>query len=234
MSKDFYVYLHRKATTGEVFYVGKGQDDRGWETTTGRNKYWHNVVRKHGFYVEIVISGVQEWYAFEVEFNMIALYGREDTGHGNLVNMTDGGQGESGRHTPESTRQKISKANSGKIASKETREKMSASQKGRKHTEQTKLKMSESGKKRSPDTFGFRPKVAVVRDNSVVYEGSKLAEQLLICEGLRTANNSNIVGCCNGRHKSCAGSVWRYATPEETAALKEKGASWAPLSELFA
>lgn len=27
---DFYVYLHRKKTTKEVFYVGKGSGDRVW------------------------------------------------------------------------------------------------------------------------------------------------------------------------------------------------------------
>jgi hypothetical protein len=93
LPKDFYVYLHRKATTGEVFYVGKGFGRRAWKVSCKRSQHWKNTVRKHGLIVEIAADGLQEWYAHEMERDLIALYGRRDLGHGPLVNLTDGGEG---------------------------------------------------------------------------------------------------------------------------------------------
>ena len=96
---DFYVYLHKKKTNGEVFYVGKGKN---WRATnkTQRNKFWKRVVKKYGLVVEIVEKDIQEWYAHELEKDLIALYGRRDQGSGPLVNLTDGGEGSSGyKHT---------------------------------------------------------------------------------------------------------------------------------------
>lgn len=86
----FYVYVHRRATDGRVFYVGKGKGRRAW-TAQGRSNYWRNIVAKHGLIVEVVQDNMQEWWAFEMECELIALYGRE-----NLCNLTDGGDGTSG------------------------------------------------------------------------------------------------------------------------------------------
>lgn len=97
--QDFYVYIHRKATTGEIFYVGKGTGRRAW-TAKNRNVYWHRVVKKHGLVVEIVLDGLQEWAALELEIDYIALHGRKNTGYGSLINLTDGG--ENPPHTTES------------------------------------------------------------------------------------------------------------------------------------
>jgi hypothetical protein len=105
LPKDFYVYLHRKATTGEVFYVGKGQGKRLYGYSA-RNRHWHHVANKHGFTAHIVEDGLQEWAAFELERDLIALYGRQDVGMGRLVNYTDGGEGSSGTVQSEETRQK--------------------------------------------------------------------------------------------------------------------------------
>lgn len=87
---DFYVYVHRKATNGQIFYVGKGSGSRAYEF--GRNDHWNRTAKKHGFKVEIVENGLQEWYALELEINLIAYYGRQDLRLGTLVNKTDGGE----------------------------------------------------------------------------------------------------------------------------------------------
>lgn len=96
---DFYVYIHKKKATGEVFYVGKGKDSRAW-STKGRNRAWEYLVKKHDYIVEIVQDRLQEWYAFELEKDLIAFYGRRDCGHGTLVNLTDGGESPSGVDCP--------------------------------------------------------------------------------------------------------------------------------------
>ena len=92
---DFYVYLHRKKTTGEVFYVGKGKGRRAWQHSD-RSDYWKKVANKHGYLVELFQNNIQEWYAFELERELISYYGREDLNEGTLVNFTDGGEGLSG------------------------------------------------------------------------------------------------------------------------------------------
>ena len=98
---DFYVYLHRKKTTGEVFYVGKGKGRRAWQHSD-RSDYWKKVAKKHGYFVELVQNNILEWYAFELERELISYYGREDLNEGTLVNFTDGGEGLSGYfHSPE-------------------------------------------------------------------------------------------------------------------------------------
>ena len=80
---DYYVYLHRKATTGEVFYVGKGCKNRAW-SSGGRSRLWKYIVNKHGYTVEIYQDCIQEWYAFELEVDLILKYGRIDLGTGTL------------------------------------------------------------------------------------------------------------------------------------------------------
>lgn len=101
---DFYVYLHRRATDGRVFYVGKGANRRAWQKDR-RNAHWKNVVNKHGYTVDIVQDGMQEWWAFELECELIAYYGR---GSGMLCNATDGGEGAKGAVRSVETRKKLS------------------------------------------------------------------------------------------------------------------------------
>lgn len=104
---DFYVYLHRKPATGEAFYVGKGSNDRAWNVE--RNIQWKRTRNKHGLVVEIIASGLQEWYALELEMNLIAYYGRADLGKGTLLNKTDGGDGCKGLLVTEETKELQSK-----------------------------------------------------------------------------------------------------------------------------
>lgn len=106
--KDFYVYAHRRAATGEIFYIGKGYGRRAW-STSGRSKHWRNTVAKEGLTVELVATGLQEWYALELEMALISLHGRRDTGHGQLVNFTDGGEGTVGAIATKESRMRKSK-----------------------------------------------------------------------------------------------------------------------------
>lgn len=94
-----YVYQHRKADTGDVFYVGKGTvrkrrksvDYERANCRHGRSDWWHRVVRKHGVIVEIVASFRSDEYSQQFERALIAEYGRHS-----LVNLTDGGDGHAG------------------------------------------------------------------------------------------------------------------------------------------
>ncbi len=93
---DFYVYLHARPD-GQVFYVGKGAGRRAWDFSPSRRTEWHlRVARKYGrANIRVMTHGVEsENLAFELERFLIAehrLSGRE------LINLTDGGEGCSGR-----------------------------------------------------------------------------------------------------------------------------------------
>ena len=102
---DFYVYVHKKKTNGEVFYVGKGSGKRAW-SAFGRNSLWKRTADKYGWLVEIVQDNLQDWYAFELERDLISYYGRRDLGHGNLTNMSDGGDGPS-KMNPEAVKRAL-------------------------------------------------------------------------------------------------------------------------------
>jgi len=131
----FYVYVHRRKDTNEVFYVGKGCGKRAWKKTT-RSDWWKRIEAKYGRTVEIVLTDMSEDDAFKLENGLIDFYGRE-----NLCNLTDGGMG--GVSPNAETREKMSVAGRGRKRSEETREKMRAAATGRKHSEQTKQKIKE-------------------------------------------------------------------------------------------
>lgn len=80
----YYVYVHKKYD-GTVFYVGKGKNKRAWSQHS-RNRFWRNITSKQQWSVEIVADGLQEWYALELETELIYLYGKRSDG-GSLVNL---------------------------------------------------------------------------------------------------------------------------------------------------
>jgi hypothetical protein len=134
---DFYVYLHKKKTTGEVFYVGKGTGKRAYHKTK-RSKFWKNIVDKHGYIVEFVEVGLQEWYAFELEQNLISYYGRRDLEEGCLVNATEGGEGSSGHIWTEEMKEWRSLKTKEQFSSAEMRKKASDAKKGKKLSQKAK------------------------------------------------------------------------------------------------
>jgi hypothetical protein len=94
-----YVYGHYRKDTKELFYVGKGTGKRAW-SERHRNRYWKNVVNKHGFNVKILHDNLTDEEAFNKEKELIAEVGLE-----NLTNMLDGGQGLSSEAAKERARQ---------------------------------------------------------------------------------------------------------------------------------
>ena len=86
------VYVHKRLDTDAIFYVGMGSLIRS-SSKLHRNKHWHNLVNKNGYYTEIVARNLSIQDAYELESFLIQEIGRKDLGLGNLVNMTDGGDG---------------------------------------------------------------------------------------------------------------------------------------------
>jgi hypothetical protein len=99
----YYVYLHYKPD-GSPFYVGKGKNKRAYKVH-GRNTYWKAIVNKYGYYVEILDYFNTEQEAHNREISLI--FTLKSSGF-KLCNMTNGGEGTSGRIYTEETKQKIS------------------------------------------------------------------------------------------------------------------------------
>lgn len=132
-TEGFYVYVHRRRDTNEVFYVGKGLGKRAWKKTS-RSEWWKRIEAKSGRSVEIVCQRLTEDQAFELERSLIQYYGAET-----LCNLDSGGMG--GKVPSSETRSKMSAASKGRPKSLEMRIRLSASNAGRRHSDEAKAKI---------------------------------------------------------------------------------------------
>ena len=165
MKQAFYIYEHRRKDSGMVFYVGKGCGQRA-KNFHNRGRYWNNVANAAGG-VDITypVLGVDEEMALLAEVELIDAYRRRGI---RITNITDGGEGTTGRCQTEEAKRKIGEANKhtpkasgeshgmyGKTHSEESLVKMSAARKGlylgelhpmfgKHHTEESRAKMSKS------------------------------------------------------------------------------------------
>jgi hypothetical protein len=104
----YYIYAHYTADTNEIFYIGKGVGRRAYKRERN-NSLWTNIYNKHGLKVKILFYFDNEQLSLITEKYLIKSIGRRDLGLGPLANMTDGGEGTSGRICLPKTRKKISK-----------------------------------------------------------------------------------------------------------------------------
>lgn len=144
----------------EPFYVGKGIKQRFLSHVCESdekciNKLKHNVInkiKKNNFdlkdYIFKLHEEITDSVACEKEIELIKLIGRRDKKLGPLTNLTDGGEGASGRFLSEEAKQKISSARKKAKMSDETKQKIRDANLGKKHSDITKQKISETNKGR--------------------------------------------------------------------------------------
>lgn len=167
---NYYVYLHKRKTDLEIFYIGKGIGRRAW-AKSGRNSWWKRIVEKHDYNVEIYQDNLSNEEALKLECKLTL----ELKGNSKLVNMVLGGGGitgwkhsdeakekiskfNKGKKMPEAERQAFIKRITGKKLSEEHKKNMSLAKKGKarpKLSEETKSKISKAhiGMKSSPETI---------------------------------------------------------------------------------
>ena len=89
----FYIYAYLRED-GTPYYIGKGFDNRAY------NKHKKIPVPKDKSRIVFYQTNLLEDDSHRLEIKYIKLFGRKDLGTGILRNMTDGGEGSSGRKTP--------------------------------------------------------------------------------------------------------------------------------------
>lgn len=212
------VYRHIRKDKNEVFYIGIGNSKRPYSKSC-RNYHWRNIVKNTPYEIEILAEGLTWEQAIAKEREFISLYGREDLGNGTLVNLTDGGEGNTGYVASKTTRQKQSAAKKGRKLSKETKLKISEGNKGKTVSEETRIRYSiaKRGVKRPKQTiehiearrasgcFGSRKKPVKCLNNGIVYNSAtEAAEKLGI-------TNKHIGTVCNGKRTHTNGYKFEYA-----------------------
>ena len=113
----YFIYVHTRNDTGQVFYVGKGtrthakQYQRAY-VTKKRSRFWQAIAAKAGYSVVLYAEFYAEAAAFDMERALIAEFKRARDG-GTLCNLTLGGEGHVGLSASPETRAKLSAAVSG-------------------------------------------------------------------------------------------------------------------------
>ncbi|MCK9994329.1 MAG: hypothetical protein Dbin4_02849 [Alphaproteobacteria bacterium] len=135
----FYVYVLRHPD-GVPLYVGKGCGDRAKRHLSRSHSQFVNriisKIRRDGGepILDFIFETADESAAHAKEIEVIGIYGRRNNGTGCLANLTDGGEGQSGRICSDTTKKKIGAKSAGRECSVEARAKISKAHKGRKHT----------------------------------------------------------------------------------------------------
>jgi hypothetical protein len=161
----FHVYELADPTDGSVFYVGKGnarrkrlndhirQGERLIEGKSVKNRILAGTIRgilEKGLapLFNVIFESEDENLILAIEVELIAKYGRINTGTGCLSNLTNGAEGACGlRHTEES-KLAIGRASKSRKMSDAAREKIRVAATGRSHTFESKQKIGERSKSR--------------------------------------------------------------------------------------
>lgn len=174
------VYLHKRLSDGEVFYVGIGSKKRPYSKNS-RNKHWRNYTTKHEYEVSILFEKLTWKEACIREKSLILDYGRRDLGLGTLVNMTDGGDGQC--NLAQESRSKISKANKGKVPW----------MKGRRHTKEAKQANREKHLGNIPSNKGLPSP----------FRGIKRPEHSKLMQGSGNSNAKKVICLATKKEYKC-------------------------------
>lgn len=185
-----YVYQHIRLDNNTVFYIGIGlnsSNKRRVNSNRSRNTHWHSIVKKYGFRSEVIYDNISWEEACNIEVDLIKLYGRSDLGLGELVNKSDGGEGNVNMVVSELTKQKLRDANIGKkgvyVMPDSMKKYLSEKRKGIVFSEEHKRKLREAklGTKRSQETkskiseHNNKKKLVLDTESGVFFESVKEA-----------------------------------------------------------
>jgi len=148
----FYVYAYLR-DDGTPYYIGKGHGKRAWNKHIGITVPTNNKI-------VLLESNLTEVGAFALERRYIRWYGRKDLGSGILRNLTDGGDGATGKRGPQKAPRspehiaKLVAAAKERMSDPVKRRQISMSLKGTIFSEERKIKLR--GRKQSLETITKR------------------------------------------------------------------------------
>ncbi len=220
-----YIYIHRRLDNNEIFYIGVGLSiKKGYNRAkdkNNRNKFWEKIVKKYGFTYEILHDNLKPEEALKKEQELISLHGRRNKGKGNLVNLTDGGEGttnhiKSKKEIENIRKRSIGNKNSlGKKHSQETKDLIREKKLGTKHSKKTKKLLSEIQKGKKKHTKESKEKIANFNYKPVIqydlnmnfideFKGAKIASEIL------NINEASINKCCQGKRNKAGGFKFKF------------------------
>lgn len=237
--RGHYVYIHIRESTGEPFYVGLGQNKRGWAySAESRGSWWKRTAIKHGVALEITHDGLDRDSAELLEMWLIAKFRHEGV---SICNLTNGGDGALGARHSAHSKSLISSSKTGMPRSISTRislgkpvfcsnglkfETVSLAveyliKEGRKKATQSSISQCCAGKlktayglKWSFDGFVFPVESPHSLSIPVVTSCGEyfhsVTEASLAITG-KIYGSSNICACLKGRQKTAYGRNWHYA-----------------------
>lgn len=152
--RRFYVYSYLRED-GTPYYIGKGTGRRAYATC-------HGIKRPVDLSrIQLIQDKMTEAESFDLERKLISHYGRKNTGTGILRNLTDGGEGVSGRVVSQEIKDRLSVLYRGRKMSDECIAKIKAAKAN--ISESTRKKISQA-RKNSAGTYSpeFKAKMASI------------------------------------------------------------------------
>lgn len=220
-----YVYIHFRATDMSPFYVGMGQNGRGWQFTDDkRTEWWFRTAKKSGVVISIAQDGLSFEQACTLEMWLIAKLRHEGE---RLVNLSSGGSGkrdygrvvyssdgasyrtlqDAANHMKDCGWPLSSAAAIHNCASGKTRVSYDRKWSFSPMEEQAVL----TTKQTKSSVLAERNKRPVLRSDGLLYESLDSAVSDLQKYGHQRANKSALCMVCKGKRKSAYGYGWSYA-----------------------
>lgn len=189
-----------------MFYVGKGIGKRiqqhEQEANKGSQSYKSKVIRKVQALGERIVKtkvALFETHEDALLYEQALIFFMRPYGH--LINLTDGGEGCTGREYSEETRRKISIANKGYVPSEENRRAVSLANKGKVFSEETLRKRSATTKGRPGKSHSEESR----RKMSVARKGRERTEKQM--EQLRDVHRVNKGRILSEEHRRKVGAA---------------------------
>ena len=142
---EYYVYMYLRED-GTPYYIGKGKGNRAYS----KHRSGMRVKVPAPNRIKLVYNNLTEDIAFTKEKELILRYGKLCDNTGILMNITDGGEGSSGRKHTEDSKKKISKSLKDNINASGSEPYNKGKTGLYKHTEETKKILSELNRGKIP------------------------------------------------------------------------------------
>lgn len=213
---EYKIYTLSDPDTEEIRYIGKTKNSLLYRLQQHVYEAFRHKSHKASWVksllkqdkmpiIELLDSTSENWQELEVYW-----ISQFKTWGFNLVNMTDGGDGNNNQVMTEETKKKISETLKGRKRPEDVIKKISESHKGKKLTKSTrqKLKNINLGKIQSEATKAKRYKsVLLISESGEIIERFNSLKEAAEKHSCRKGSISNV---CYGRAKTACGYYWRF------------------------